>query len=125
MSRLFDRYDCAALTRLCDEAGMFGALRAKGFGDFELAIADTGSTVPPITLRASKEGRRHVLLEAYLRRIALPPAETLASGLSVDGSLDLVLVHWVREEDPTAAFAPNRPPLLLQHHPGLGVRHRR
>jgi hypothetical protein len=121
MSRLFDRYDAAALARICEDVGVFAALRSKGFSAFELGIADAGRVVPHIALHASKEGRRHLLLEAYLRRIALSPAGARASGALVDAPLDLVLVHWVREEDPTAAFAPDRPPLLLQHHPGLGV----
>jgi hypothetical protein len=35
--------------------------------------------------------------------------------------IELAVVHWVREGDPTAVFRPDRPPLPLQQHPGLGV----
>lgn len=38
-----------------------------------------------------------------------------------DQQLDLLLVHWAREQDPAATFAANRPRLPLQDHHGLGV----
>jgi hypothetical protein len=121
VSRLFDRYDPPALGRLFEEAGVLEALRAKGFGGFEVAIADTGVVVPHVLLRAHKAGQPYLLLDACLRRIALAERDASASGLTVTGPLDLLLVHWVRAEDPTAAFAHERPPLPLQTHPGLGV----
>jgi len=40
---------------------------------------------------------------------------------SMERPIELAVVHWVREEDPTAAFRADRPPLPLQQHPGLGV----
>jgi hypothetical protein len=121
VSRLFDRYDPPALVRLFEEVGVLEALRAKGFGDFEVAIADTGVVVPHVLLRAHKAGQPYLLLDACLRRITITEPHVSASGLTGTGPLDLLLVHWVREEDPTTAFAPERPPLPLQTHPGLGV----
>jgi hypothetical protein len=121
MSRLFDHYDPPTLTRLFEEAGVLEALRTKGFVGFEVAVDDAGLALPHLLLRARKEGREHLLLDACLRRVVVAPACARASGCTLDGSLDLLLVHWVREENPTVAFAPGRPPLLLQRHPGLGV----
>jgi len=112
MSRLFARYDGADLTRLFEEVGLLEALRAKGFDDFEAAVAETGLALPHIRLSAAKAGRRYCLLDACLRRV---------SADAPVGRLALLLVQWVREEDPTAAFAAPRPPLPLQQHPGLGV----
>ena len=121
MSRLFDRYDEAALVRLFEEVGVLETLRARNFAEFEVTIADAGFALPHVRLHACKEGRRHQLLDACLRRVVVAEAPPDANGIDVDGPLDLLLVHWVREEDPTAAFTPARPALLLQSHPGLGV----
>lgn len=121
MSRLFDRYDPAALVQLFEEVGVLEALRAKGFGGFEVAIAHAGVAVPHVLMRAQKAGQPYLLLDACLRRIALAERDASASGLTLTGPLDLLLVHWVREEDPTATFAHERPALPLQTHPGLGV----
>jgi hypothetical protein len=53
--------------------------------------------------------------------VAVDVARLPDSDLALDRPLDLLLVHWVREEDPTRPFSPSRPPLPLQEHPGLGV----
>lgn len=117
MTRLFDRYDAADLARRFEEAGVCASLRPRGFTDVEVAINADGRALPHVELRARKAGRVHLLLDACLRRVTLP----LAGAHNGGGPLDLILVHWVREQDPTAAFSPTRPRLLLQRHPGLGV----
>lgn len=114
MTRLFDRYDAAALDVLFAEAGVFDGLRAKGFSDGAVAILGDGLALPRVSLSARKDGRSYRLLEARLGRIAVP-----APGGGTP--LDLLLVYWVREEDPTAEFTSARPRLPLQHHPGLGL----
>ncbi len=115
MSRLFGRYDAADLYRFFLEAGVLEALRAKGFEHGAVELAEAGLVLPHIRLSAEKDGRRHCLLDACLRRI------TVASTALGGEGLDLVLVQWVREEDPTAQFASLRPRLPLQQHPGLGM----
>lgn len=118
MTRLFDRYDEAALARLFGEAGIWDRLAARGFSRFAVAVTDSGRALPHVLLTADKNHGRHLLLDACLRRVTVPFP---APGTADEEPLDLVLVQWVREEDPTAQFAADRPPLLLQHHPGLGI----
>ena len=114
MTRLFDRYDAAALQALFADAGVFDDLHAKGFRDCAVAVLGDGRGMPCVSLSARKDGRACLLLEARLRRVAAPAPTGGAP-------LDLLLVHWVREEDPTAAFTSTRPRLPLQRHPGLGI----
>jgi hypothetical protein len=121
MTLLFGRYDAPSLERLFQESGVLGALRAKGFAGFEVEVSDAGLALPHVLLRARKDGRRHLLLDACLRRVSVSPAIEPAGAEGNAASLDLLLVQWVREEDPTADFSPERPPLPLQNHPGLGV----
>jgi len=121
MSRLFDRYDGPAFMRLFAEAGVLAALEAKGFTDFEVEIAEAGLAMPHVWLLARKAGHRHLLLDACLRRLGLAPQTLYQADLTHAMPLELLLVQWVRAEDPTAAFGCQRPPLLLQSHPGLGV----
>lgn len=112
MNGVFGRWDRDGLMRLLDEAGLLASLHAKGFRDFAVSIAGDGDGLAQVTLRACKGGISHLLLETCLRRV-----RAVADGVP----LDLLLVHWVREQDPTAAFTATRPALLLQRHPGLGV----
>lgn len=111
MTRLFDRWSGDDLARLFDREGVFARLRGRGFADFAVAVDD--AALAHVRLSAAKHGRRHQLLDACLRRLAVP--------LPGGAPLELLLVHWVREQDPTAAFRPGRPRLPLQDHPGLGV----
>lgn len=120
MTRLFDRYDDAALARLFAETGVFARLRAKGFTDPAVAILGGGLALPRVLLSARKDGCSHLLLEARLGRIRVPAPAGAAEDVA-DAPLDLLLVYWVREEDPTAEFSGTRPRLPLQHHPGLGL----
>jgi hypothetical protein len=121
VSLLFGRYDGVALGRLLEEAGVLGSLRGKGFSDFTVAVGNGSLALPHIALCARKGGARHLLLEACLRRLTVAPDAARRAGCSVGAPLDLLFVQWVREQDPTAHFAPARPRLLLQQHPGLGV----
>jgi hypothetical protein len=117
MTRLFDRYDGAALERLFAEAGVLDGLHAKGFRDCAVALLGDGLALPRVALSASKDGRSHLLLEARLGRISVPAP----TGGAAEAPLDLLLVYWVREEDPTAEFTSTRPRLPLQRYPGLGM----
>lgn len=123
MTLLFERFDEEALMRRFDEAGVLAVLRAKGFEDFAVAVVQTDPAVPHIQLRGGKGGREHLLLDACLRRLILRAACLLEPEEEEEARrpLDLLLVHWVREEDPTSSFSSERPALPLQNHPGLGV----
>jgi hypothetical protein len=65
-----------------------------------------------------KRGVRYLLLEAALREGSadLTPIDAQATELA-----DLLVVQWVKEQDPTAHFTADHPRLPLQDHPGLGV----
>lgn len=121
MSLLFQRYDEADLLRRFDETGLLQVLRAKGFADFRVALAQSDPVVPHILLRGSKAGSEFELVDACLRRLSVRADCFGASGEEGAAALDLLLVHWVREEDPTSSFSNERPALPLQNHPGLGV----
>ncbi len=121
MTRFLDRYDERELLGLFEEVGVAETLRGRGFGDFEVAIAEAGLALPHVRYYATKDGRRHCLLDSCVRRIAVDAERLPDSNIALDRPLDLLLVQWVREEDPTRAFSVSRPPLPLQEHPGLGI----
>lgn len=121
MTRLFDRYDAAALEQLFAEAGVFDGLHAKGFSDCAVAILGDELALPRVALSARKDGGSHLLLEARLRRVSAPVPPVASGAGPAQAPLDLLLVYWVRAEDPTAEFTGSRPRLPLQHHPGLGM----
>jgi hypothetical protein len=121
MDRLLDRYDAAALRRLFEAEGIIEALEGKGFGGLDVVIEGSGRALPHALLFGHKAGRRSLLLDACVGAATVQPAFFAQRGYPMARPVELVVVHWVREEDPTASFPTDRPPLPLQRHPGLGV----
>ena len=121
MDKVLDRYDATALLRLFDEAGVVAAVERKGFQRLELVIESAGRALPHALLFGHKTGTRFLLLDGCVGAATVQPAFFAQHDFPLDRPMELAVVHWVREEDPTAAFAADRPPLPLQEHPGLGV----
>jgi hypothetical protein len=121
MDKLLDRYDAKTLRQRFEEAGIIGALERKGFERIELVIESAGRALPHALLFGNKTGRRFLLLDGCVGEATVRPAFFGQRDYPMEQPIELAVVHWVREEDPTAAFAADRPALPLQEHPGLGV----
>jgi hypothetical protein len=121
MEKVLERYDAATLRRLFEDAGVIGALHRKGFSDIEVVVEGAGCALPHALLFGHKAGGRRLLLDACVGEATVQPAFFARRDYSMERPIELAVVHWVREEDPTAAFATDRPALPLQNHPGLGV----
>ena len=122
--RILEHYDALAVRRLLDEVGVLSHLRQRGFSHFEVFTDVPDYGLPHIRLFADKQKQRFLLLDACLIEAVVRPAFLRARGHPADGPVRLALLYWVREEDPTATFSAERPPLPLQKHPGLGVMRR-
>jgi hypothetical protein len=119
--RVLGRFDGAAVCDLFADAGVLAALAEKGFHDLELRVEAAGRPLPHILLFGCKQDRRLLLLDACIGEAVVRPEFFAHRGDVMERPIELAVVHWVREEDPTAHFGPDRQPLPLQHHPGLGV----
>jgi len=118
MGTVLGNYDAPALLALLQEHGVGRALRSRGFRGPDLVVDDRVGALVNLRLYGWKAGVRHLLFEAALR-------EGAAELTSLDGKslepVDLLVVQWVKEQDPTAGFSVDHPRLPLQEHPGLGV----
>lgn len=118
MSRVLGNYDAPALLALLQEHGVGRVLRSRGFLGPDLVVDDRAGALVNLRLYGSKGGIRHLLLEAALRE---GTAELTPLSGQTTGPVDLLVVQWVKEQDPTAHFTVSQPRLPLQDHPGLGV----
>ncbi len=118
---ILGRYDAAAVRGLLAGAGVLEALAKKGFVDVVVAVESAGRPLPHILLSGRKGGISSLLLDACVGEAVIRPDWFVRRGFDVAWPVDLAVVHWVREQDPTASFAADRPRLPLQQHPGLGV----
>jgi hypothetical protein len=103
------------------EAGTLAILERKGFDRLEVTVDCAGRALPHTLLIGHKQGARHVLLDAILGEAVVGPDVFARAGFAMQRPIELLAVYWLCEEDPTAAFSPERPALPLQRHPGLGV----
>jgi hypothetical protein len=118
MGKVLGNYDAPALLALLQEYGVGRVLQSRGFRGPDLSIDDRTGALVNRRLYGWKGGVRYLLLEAALREGA---AELAPLGGRELASIDLLVVQWVKEQDPTARFSAEHPRLPLQDHPGLGV----
>jgi hypothetical protein len=118
---LLGRYDGDALLSMFREAGVLEALARRGFHDAEVELDPSRGPLLHIRLHASKDGVRHSLVDACLSELKLDASALGRMEAAGPSGLDLLVVYWLRAEDPTAEFDAGHPRLPLQDHPGLGV----
>lgn len=120
-TRLLGRYNEQELLAMFADAGVLKSIAARGF--FEASI-EFDTSLGPLThtrLFAVKNDRRFLLLDTCLTELHLDARERQACGCTPEAPLDLIVVYWLREQDPTALFDAAHERLPLQEHPGLGV----
>lgn len=121
MGGVLGTYDVPDMRQLLEQAGVFEALARKGFTSCAVEVETAGRALPHALVYGCKGGARHLLLDACVGEAVVRPEYFAARGYPLNRTIDLAIVHWVREQDPTARFSAARPPLPLQTHPGLGV----
>lgn len=121
MEAILGRYDAAKLSEYFDDAGIFTILAAKGFVDLAVRVETAGHALPHVVLEGAKNGQRCLLIDGCVGEAVVRPDYFAQRGVQMPAPVELAVVHWMREQDPSAHFSLQRPPLPLQEHPGLGI----
>ncbi len=108
-SRLLDQFSRHGVELVLERSGLLDRLRASGFRRPTLEF-DLGREGGDTVRLYSAEDRRELLMEVRLRR----DRRSLAG-------FELLRLEWLLIQNPRATFAPERPPLPGQRHPGLGL----
>ncbi len=97
--------------------GLLGELRKRGFSELRISGPDSDSSPLRIYGRAAGNPQELLLMELIVRRktIEAPP------GLEGSPTIDALMIEWLLLQNPTRTFAPGRPCLPGQNHPGLGL----
>ncbi len=97
--------------------GFLPELRRRGFHDLRIE----GLHHDPATMRifGRAEGRPDELLltELIVRKATIDAPPSLEGAATIDA----LMIEWLLLQNPTRTFAPGRPRLPGQHHPGLGL----
>ena len=123
-SDLFLRYySREGLEKAMEMYGIFDLLRRKGFDDFLIDFEVEDPYRQKVRLYAGGEKRpENLLIDLIMREGILHPCRGLPSDPD-DGStqFSVLTIEWLCMQNPLASFAPERPPLPGQTHPGLGI----
>jgi hypothetical protein len=114
---LFNRYGQAELRAMFDGAGVLARVEERGFRDLAFELDASQGPLVHVQLFGSKAGDRFLLMDACLTEARIEAG----GGTGFDAPVDLLVIYWLREQDPTADFDASRLRLPLQEHPGLGV----
>ncbi len=111
-------YSEEGVRRALEEYGVFKDLNKRGFRDFIIKVNARDPYRHTLKAYFEKEDPDHLLGELIVRKkmfIAKPifPSEIAGQKFS------MIVIEWLTLQDPTAQFAPTRPPLPGQIHPGL------
>lgn len=118
---LLGRYDEDEFLRMFAEAGVVDAVEARGFCDVAFEFDASQPPLMHARLFGSKDGARFLLLDACVTELHMEPSDREIHSYASPVPIDLLVVYWLREQDPTAAFDEQHVRLPLQEHPGLGV----
>lgn len=118
---LLGRYREDDLLAMFVEAGVAAAVDRRGYRDLELTFDTGAGPLTHVRLHGSRDSARHLLLDTCLSEVSLDATNAERCGYGGPLPVELVVVYWLREQDPAASFDPAHPRLPLQEHPGLGV----
>lgn len=119
--KVLGRFDRDELERRFAAAGLLDAVARRGYRELRIDVEDEGMALPHVRLVGRRHGPEVMLLDACLAESTVPPEYFATRGFVMTRPVSLLVAYWVREQDPSRSFTPERPPLPLQQHPGLGV----
>lgn len=115
------RYSEADLLAMFADAGVLARIEERGFTGLAFEFDASQGPLTHVRLLGTKSRERFLLLDACLTDVQLPGDKLCAGSRLAGARVGLVVVYWLREQDPTAVFDADHVRLPLQEHPGLGV----
>jgi hypothetical protein len=116
-TRMLDYYSRHGLEFALEKYGLADQIRNLGFTDLDLKVNPSDRDRQHLTLHATKNGEKHLLVDQVLRRVTRPAPD----GLEPGDDLRLLYIEWMMLQNPTESFSLRHPQWPGQDHPGLGV----
>ena len=116
-TRLLDYYSRHGIEFALEKYGLADQVRKLGFTDVDLTVNPTDPERQHLTVHASKNGEKHLLVDQVLRRVTRPAPE----GLEPPDELRLLYIEWMMLQNPTESFSLRHPQWPGQDYPGLGI----
>jgi hypothetical protein len=118
---VLSRYGEGNFLAMFAEAGVLASIEQRGFHELAFEIDGSQEPLTHVRLFGNKGECRHLLLDACLTEVRLDPCAVRSVRCLGGTPVDLIVIYWLREQDPTLPFTAEQGRLPLQEHPGLGV----
>lgn len=118
---LLDFYAPEDVRAALDRYGIAHRLAERGFGELSVELDTSDPERQVVRVDGRREGSGPLRLgEAFLHAGSFASRAPFA-GVQRDRPVPMLFIQWLRLQDPTRPFSPERPPLPGQEHPGLGI----
>ncbi len=111
-------YSEEGVRKALEEYGVFKDLNKRGFRDFIIKINAEDPYRHTLKAYFEREDPEHLLGELIVRKKMFIAKPIFPSGIAGQ-KFSMIVIEWLTLQDPTAQFAPTRPPLPGQIYPGL------
>ncbi len=112
--RVLGFYSASGVEYALERYGILDRLRSRGFSDLVVTTDPSDPERQIVRIHGRKGGPEMLLLELVVRR------RTFNAGGAV-GPWELLSVEWLLLQDPSSSFSLERPRVLGQQYPGLGM----
>jgi len=115
------RFNHEELDSVFRETGLWKMLAERGF-DKPLLIIDASNVLEHrLSIYDEVEHPDRLLIEVRLREGVFRPKRCFVPGMEDITDVPMVLIDWLSIQDPRKDFSPDRPRLVHQRKPGLGI----
>ncbi len=103
------------------ETGLWNLLIEKGFRNLILHIDASNVLEHRLIIYDGEINSDRLLIEVRLREALLRPKKCFVPGMEHIRDVPMILIDWLTLQDPTKDFTPDKPRLVHQRKPGLGI----
>lgn len=103
------------------KSGLYKLLEEKGFTHPVLNIDAKNVLEHRVSIYAGEMHPEKLLIEVRLREGVFRPKRYFVDGFENILDVPMILIDWLMLQDPTKEFTPDKPRLVHQRKPGLGI----
>jgi len=104
-----------------NKTGLFDLLAQRGYSSPLLHVDSTNVLEHRLCIYDSEKSPDRLLIEIRMREGMFRPKKRFIEGMEHINDVPMILIDWLTLQDPGREFTPDKPRLVHQRKPGLGI----
>jgi len=117
------RFSKEEIQEILTKEGLWDLLAQRGFKDIVLEIDASNVLEHRLGIYNGEASVENMLIEIRLREGVFRPKKHFVPESDEIRDVPMILIDWLMLQDPTKEFEPDKPRLVHQRKPGLGIFH--